>query len=442
MNQYTPNDLRIVEALSEVPENELQWLLDHSECRSYEKGEFVFQRGDAGDHMYILMKGRILFYFEQNGERRDFGEAERGALTGLLPYSRMTTAGGNAAVIEDVDVIIVGREAIDLMITACHNLTTALVHLMTTRVRDFTSSQQQLDKLAALGKLSAGLAHELNNPASAIVRSADVLKQHLGHVPDRFKKVLSMRMEKSAINVVNGLADQKILEGIKDIPMLERSDLEDDLLDWLEDHDIDFSEEWVEQLLDFNFSTDDLETICSATGAEALGPSLGWLVNVLTTEKLVEEIKDDLSSTMSQYLIDQINSIDNIEVSGQTEICRAEGTDRLEKVVLKDRISQSETELDATALFIFIGAKPYTEWLNNDYLRDPKGFLLSGRDLTSHPEYQKRWKLDRDPYILETSVPGVFTAGDVRSGAMNRVASAVGEGAMRISLVHRYLSEN
>ena len=324
MNQYTPNDLRIVEALSEVPENELQWLLDHSECRSYEKGEFVFQRGDAGDHMYILMKGRILFYFEQNGERRDFGEAERGALTGLLPYSRMTTAGGNAAVIEDVDVIIVGREAIDLMITACHNLTTALVHLMTTRVRDFTSSQQQLDKLAALGKLSAGLAHELNNPASAIVRSADVLKQHLGYVPDRFKKVLSMRMEKSAINVVNGLADQKILEGIKDIPMLERSDLEDDLLDWLEDHDIDFSEEWVEQLLDFNFSTDDLETICSATGAEALGPSLGWLVNVLTTEKLVEEIKDDLSSTMSQYLIDQINSIDNIEVSGQTEICRAE----------------------------------------------------------------------------------------------------------------------
>ena len=111
-------------------------------------------------------------------------------------------------------------------------------------------------------------------------------------------------------------------------------------------------------------------------------------------------------------------------------------------MVLKDRISQSETELDATALFIFIGAKPYTEWLNNDYLRDPKGFLLSGRDLTSHPEYQKRWKLDRDPYILETSVPGVFTAGDVRSGAMNRVASAVGEGAMRISLVHRYLSEN
>ncbi len=442
MNVYTPADLKTVSVLESVPDYELQWLIDHATFQTYKEGEYVFKKGDAADEMYILMEGRVLFYLEQNGQRRDMGEAKKGTLTGLLPYSRLTHATGNGVVIKHVELLSVHRDIIQKMIVECPLLTTALVHHMTSRVRDFTNTQQQVDKLAALGKLSAGLAHELNNPASAIVRSADVLKQHLGHVPDRFKKVLSMRMEESAINVVNGLADQKILEVIKDIPMLERSDLEDDLLDWLEDHDIDFSEEWVEQLLDFNFSTDDLETICSATGAEALGPSLGWLVNVLTTEKLVEEIKDDLNSTMSQYLIDQINSIENIEVSGQTEICRVEGSDRLEKVVLKNRTDQSEIELEATALFIFIGAKPYTEWLNDDYLRDSKEFLLSGRDLTSHPEYKKRWKLERDPYILETSVPGVFTAGDARSGAMNRVASAVGEGAMSISLVHRYLSEN
>lgn len=152
--------------------------------------------------------------------------------------------------------------------------------------------------------------------------------------------------------------------------------------------------------------------------------------------------RDDLSSTMSQYLIDQINGIENIEVLGHTEIHRAEGTDRLEKVILKNRNTGVETSLPAKALFVFIGAKPYTEWLDDDYLRDSKGFLLAGRDLMNHPDFRKHWPLERDPYILETSVPGVFTAGDVRSGAMNRVASAVGEGAMSISLVHRYLSEN
>lgn len=152
--------------------------------------------------------------------------------------------------------------------------------------------------------------------------------------------------------------------------------------------------------------------------------------------------REDLSSTMSQYLIDQINSIDNIEVLGNTEIIEAHGKDRLQEVSVKHNTSGSVERKPATALFIFIGAKPYTEWLNDDFKRDSKGFLLTGRDLVASEGFRKDWLLKRDPFTLETSVPGVFAAGDVRSGAMNRVASAVGEGAMSISLVHQYLSEN
>lgn len=306
MNVYTPSNLRNVSVLAEVPERELQWILDHGTLESYKEGDFLFKKGDPANHLYILMKGGLLFYIEQNGQRRDVGEATEGTITGLLPYSRLTTATGNGVVTKDIEVISIERKVIQEMIIQCPNLTTALVHHMTSRVREFTSSQQQIDKLASLGKLSAGLAHELNNPASAIVRSADVLKEHLGHVPERFKKVISMRLNEDSIDRVNHIASEKIAKGTQDLPMMERSSREDDLLDWLEDHDIDFGEDWVEQLVDFNFSIEDLEKICEATGAQALGPSLGWLVNVLTTEKLVEEIKD-----ASTRISDLVQSVKN-----------------------------------------------------------------------------------------------------------------------------------
>ena len=96
---------------------------------------------------------------------------------------------------------------------------------------------------------------------------------------------------------------------------------------------------------------------------------------------------------------------------------------------------------DAAALYIFIGAKPFTDWLHEEIIKNEKGFIETGRDMQHYDNFQKIWKLERDPYLLETSCPGIFAAGDVRAGAMNRVASAVGEGSMAISFVHKYLAE-
>ncbi len=151
--------------------------------------------------------------------------------------------------------------------------------------------------------------------------------------------------------------------------------------------------------------------------------------------------REDLSSTMSAYLIDQINNTPNIHVHGCSEITEARGSDRLEKLDIRNNVEETTNEVIANALFIFIGAKPYTEWMNENFKKDDKGFLLTGRDLNRDLNFKKEWKLEREPFLLETNTPGVFAAGDVRSGAMNRVASAVGEGAMTISLVHKYLSE-
>lgn len=151
--------------------------------------------------------------------------------------------------------------------------------------------------------------------------------------------------------------------------------------------------------------------------------------------------KDSLKSSMSSYLIDQINSIENIHVLPNSEVLEVKGEGHLEKIILKDLENNEEKEMDAAALFVFIGARPYTEWVPDNLLTDRKGFILTGKDLMVHPEFKRVWKLIRSPHFLETSIPGIFAAGDVRAGAMNRVASAVGEGAMAISFVHQALAE-
>lgn len=150
--------------------------------------------------------------------------------------------------------------------------------------------------------------------------------------------------------------------------------------------------------------------------------------------------KPDLSSSMSQYLIDQIASTENIEVLGQTEITEVKGNGRLSEIILVDSNSNKEKTRAAAALFIFIGAKPVTDWLKIDMIKDKSGFIETGPSLANYPNFKKSWKLKRDPLLLETCIPGIFAAGDVRAGAMNRVASAVGEGSMAIKFVHEYLA--
>ena len=152
--------------------------------------------------------------------------------------------------------------------------------------------------------------------------------------------------------------------------------------------------------------------------------------------------KPDLQVSMSQYLIDQIAEVENIEVLGYTEVIEARGTERLEGLTIKNNESGEEQAVDAAGLFIFIGAKPVTDWISLDVIKDTKGYIETGNGLSKYPNFSKVWKKSRKPYLLETCSPGVFAAGDVRSGAMNRVASAVGEGSMAIKFVHEYLANN
>jgi len=146
-----------------------------------------------------------------------------------------------------------------------------------------------------------------------------------------------------------------------------------------------------------------------------------------------------LEDTMSLYLVARIRAAQNIDVRLRSEVVAARGDGHLEALTVVDRDTGAEEELLTSWLFVFIGASPRTDWLGSAVVRDEKGFVITGQDLLTAPKAQS-WTLSRAPFALETSVPGVFAAGDVRLDSMKRVASAVGEGAMSVYLVHRYLA--
>lgn len=149
---------------------------------------------------------------------------------------------------------------------------------------------------------------------------------------------------------------------------------------------------------------------------------------------------ESLNASMSKYLIDEIEATPNIVVQTLSQVVEAHGQERLEEITIRCDRTGSTDRVPASAMFIFIGAEPRTEWLEGIVQRDSKGFILTGADLMKDGKRPAGWTLDRDPGLLETSVPGVFAVGDVRHGSVKRVASGVGEGSIAIQFVHQFLS--
>ena len=180
------------------------------------------------------------------------------------------------------------------------------------------------------------------------------------------------------------------------------------------------------------------EHVVVVGGANSAGQAAMFLSRHAETVSLVVR-GPDLERGMSHYLVEQVRATPNIVVRTCTRVTALEGEDRVEAAVLADDAAGTSLRVGTGHVFVFIGANPTTGWLPDVVRRDPAGFVLTGTDLLTGGARPPGWDADRDPYLLETSVPGVFVAGDVRSQSVKRVASAVGEGALAIALVHRYL---
>jgi len=173
-------------------------------------------------------------------------------------------------------------------------------------------------------------------------------------------------------------------------------------------------------------------------GANSAGQAAVYLARGARSVTLLVRAPS-LESSMSYYLIQQIAALPNISVRSCTEVVGAAGDEHLEQLILRDNTTGQTETVNAQFLFVFIGAAPRTDWLDGVVLRDARGFVVAGPDLAVGGEQPRGWSLERAPYHLETSLPGVFAAGDVRFQSATRVASAVGDGAMAVMLVHRYL---
>ncbi|MEV4889357.1 FAD-dependent oxidoreductase, partial [Nonomuraea sp. NPDC055795] len=178
--------------------------------------------------------------------------------------------------------------------------------------------------------------------------------------------------------------------------------------------------------------------VCIVGAANSAGQAAVYLSGFASKVNLFVR-GDGLEASMSHYLIEQIAAIPNIEVHVQTHVTAGHGDGHLERVTVSTK--GEERDIDTQWMFVFIGAEPYTDWMGEAVERDTRGFVLTGPDLVQGGKRPRNWSARREPYFLETNVPGVFAAGDVRADSIKRVASAVGEGAMAVSLVHRYLEK-
>ncbi len=310
-------ELEHIDIFKEIPQHQLQWIIDNGELRQFEEGEYLFSKGESMDHLFIVLNGKFDIKAKQNNQFRLVGHIEANEVSGNLPYSRAKLAGGYGVASKKANVLALHIQYFPEMIQNHHELTTVLVHEMSTRIRKFTQLQQQNDKMMALGKLSAGLAHELNNPSAAVIRSAQELKKHLGFLPEDFKRVIQIKISEGEVDTINDMLFAKISAGTSDQSMMEKANLEDEIVDWLEDNDMSECYEIAETFADFDLNLDDLEMVKNTLRKEDLGPVVNWLSQVLTTEKLVNEIEE--ASQRIKSLVGSVKSYTHMDQSPEKQ---------------------------------------------------------------------------------------------------------------------------
>jgi signal transduction histidine kinase len=281
--------LRAHRTLSQMPSAELEWLVGHGTIEHYAVGERLARRGEPVPGMYVILQGRVSHFTHQAGAWRKVLEWGEGDITGFLPYSRMGVARGNTIIDEAVETLMVPREDVPAMPVACPELTGALVHAMLDRAREFKSSDFQVEKLASLGKLAAGMAHELNNPASAALRSAQLLTEALAESDGAARTLGAAGLSPSEQALLDRMRSLCLAAPASVPSPLERADREDAIADWLMEHDAD--ESFAAALGDAGVQIETLEQLAGALAGEKLSAGLRWVAAACTVGGLARDLE-------------------------------------------------------------------------------------------------------------------------------------------------------
>ncbi|MBC7897917.1 MAG: cyclic nucleotide-binding domain-containing protein [Cytophagaceae bacterium] len=274
-------------ALGEVPRDQLEWLAAESHLRVLEPGDVLTVSGTPVAGTYVVFEGHLSIRVDRGMGSRIVMEWKGGDVTGLLPYSRLKTPPANVVAEQHTEILMLDREKLPRLIRECYDLTARMVHVMIDRTRVFKSSELLDEKMASLGRLAAGLAHELNNPASAVARSAKALVQELERLDEATRRYFQLNLADTQVYSIDALRDERSAAGVTLSP-IEAADNEDALADWLDAHGVEGVD--VEPLVATSLGPQDLDAIGGTVGVEKVGPVLAHMASGQVVRRLATEI--------------------------------------------------------------------------------------------------------------------------------------------------------
>jgi len=310
MQTPTIEDLKKVIALSDLPEEHLRWILERSEYEEREDGNLLVNYGEPAEVMWILLEGKVSFYMNVNGRQVFYftfdNDNATGGVGGLLPYSRMKTSPGYAYATGKVRYLRFHKKHFSELEQLNPEFIQRLIGYMTERARAFATTQLQHEKVNALGNLAAGIAHELNNPASAIDRISSELIKRLKRNYELTEKLLAHKISAEHIQSIRNLVDAKEKVTEKKLSPLQRIEKEEVITDWLEQNGLIGNHLAGETFAEAGFSADDLESIKGNVGREPFIHVLHWIENLLSSQRIMKDLEE--ASRRISHLVSAIKS--------------------------------------------------------------------------------------------------------------------------------------